>query len=97
MDNCSLFPTKEAFYMQKIGIIAIIVTDREVVPEVQKLLSEFSDIILGRMGIPDREHGIQAISVVVEGENEKISALAGKLGRIKNVSVKSAVTNIEIN
>lgn len=82
--------------MKKVGIIAIIVKDRAIVIEVQKLLSEYSDIILGRMGVPDREHGIQAISIFVEGENEKISALSGKLGRLQNVTVKSAVTNIEI-
>lgn len=82
--------------MKKVGIIAIIVKDKAIVLEVQKLLSEFSDIILGRMGVPDREHGIQAISIFVEGENEKISALSGKLGRLQNVTVKSAVTNIEI-
>ena len=82
--------------MDKIGVIGIIITDKQVVPEVQALLSGFSEIILGRMGIPDREHGIQAISIVVEGPNEKISALSGKLGRLNNVVVKSAVTNIEI-
>ena len=82
--------------MDKIGVIGIIITDKKVVPNVQALLSEYSDIILGRMGIPDREHGIQAISIVVEGANEKISALSGKLGRLENVVVKSAVTNIEI-
>ncbi len=82
--------------MKKIGILAIIVTDRVVVPEVQNILSQYGDIILGRMGIPDREHGIHAISVVVEGENEKISALSGKLGRLNNVTVKSAITSIEI-
>lgn len=84
------------FFMDKIGVIGIIITDRKVVQNVQALLSEYSDIILGRMGIPDREHGIQAISLVVEGGNEKISALSGKLGRLQNVVVKSAVTNIEI-
>lgn len=82
--------------MKKVGIIAIIVKDKAIVLEVQKLLSEYSNIILGRMGVPDREHGIQAISIFVEGENEKISALSGKLGRLQNVTVKSAVTNIEI-
>ena len=82
--------------MDKIGVIGIIITDRQAVPEVQALLSDFGEIILGRMGIPDREHGIQAISIVVEGPNEKISALSGKLGRLNNVVVKSAVTNIEI-
>ena len=90
------FRLKEAFLMKKVGIIAIIVKDKAIVLEVQKLLSEYSDIILGRMGVPDREHGIQAISIFVEGENEKISALSGKLGRLQNVTVKSAVTNIEI-
>ena len=82
--------------MDKIGVIGIIITDRQAVPEVQALLSDFSEIILGRMGTPDRDHGIQAISIVVEGPNEKISALSGKLGRLNNVVVKSAVTNIEI-
>ena len=82
--------------MDKIGVIGIIIIDKKVVPNVQALLSEYGDIILGRMGIPDREHGIQAISIVVEGANEKISALSGKLGRLENVVVKSAVTNIEI-
>lgn len=82
--------------MDKIGVVGIIITDKIVVPEVQNLLSEYGDIILGRMGIPDRAHGIHAISIVVEGANEKISALTGKLGRLNNVVVKSAVTNIEI-
>ncbi len=82
--------------MDKIGVVGIIITDKIVVPEVQTLLSEYGDIILGRMGIPDRAHGIHAISIVVEGANEKISALTGKLGRLNNVVVKSAVTNIEI-
>ena len=82
--------------MDKIGVIGIIITDRKVFQDVQSLLSEFGDIILGRMGIPEREHGIHAISIVVEGPNEKISALSGKLGRLNNVVVKSAVTNIEL-
>ena len=82
--------------MDKIGVVGIIITDKIVVPEVQTLLSEYGDIILGRMGIPDRAHGIHAISIVVEGANEKISALTGKLGRLNDVVVKSAVTNIEI-
>ncbi len=82
--------------MKKIGILAIIVTNRKVVPEIQRFLSDYSEIILGRMGIPDREHDIQAISVVVEGENEVISALSGKLGRLENVTVKSAITSVEI-
>ncbi len=83
--------------MKKIGIIAIIVSDRCAAQAVQAVLSEYADIILGRMGIPEREHNIHAISVIVEGENEKISALSGKLGRINAVTVKSAVTSVELD
>lgn len=82
--------------MKKIGVVAIIVTDRAVAGRVQAVLSEFADIISGRMGIPDKVSGVCAISVVVEGETERISALTGKLGRIDSVNVKSAVTAVEI-
>ena len=83
--------------MKKIGIIAIIVKDRTVANQIQCVLSDYADIIIGRMGIPEKEHNIHAISVIVEGENERISALSGKLGRINNVAVKSAVTSVELD
>lgn len=91
------FGRKEVFYMKKIGVVAIIVTDRAVAGTVQAVLSEFADIISGRMGIPDKVSGVCAISVVVEGETERISALTGKLGRIDSVNVKSAITAVEID
>ena len=65
-------------------------------PEVQSVLSDFGDIIIGRMGVPDKANGINAIALIVEGENEQLSALTGKLGRLDSVSVKSAVTSVEI-
>ena len=48
---------------------------------------------MGRMGVPDHERDVYVISVIVRGTNEEISALTGKLGRLKNVKVKSAVTD----
>ena len=79
--------------MKRLGVVGIVVEDRDVASEVQKVLSENSEIILGRMGLPDRESGFSAISVVVKGSVEEISALTGKLGKIKNVFVKSALTD----
>ena len=63
--------------MKRIGVIGIVVENRSVVSDVQNLLSEFSEIILGRMGIPDRESGISAISLIIKGSVEEISALTG--------------------
>ena len=82
--------------MKKLAIVGVIITNRTIVPEVQSVLSDFGDIIIGRMGVPDKANGINAIALIVEGENEQLSALTGKLGRIDSVSVKSAVTAVEI-
>ena len=82
--------------MKKIAIVGVIITNRTIVPEVQSVLSDFGDIIIGRMGVPDRANGINAIALIVEGANEQLSALTGKLGRIDSVSVKSAVTAVKI-
>ena len=80
----------------KIGVIGIIIErNKEVVQAVQALLSDNADIILGRMGIPDKVSGVSVISLIVKATNERISALTGKLGRLKSVKVKSAVTEIE--
>ncbi len=82
--------------MKRIGVIGIVVKDKEKVLEIQTLLSAYSDIIIGRMGVPDRESGINAISVIVKGSVEAISALTGKLGKLEDVNVKSALTSAEI-
>ncbi len=84
--------------MQRVGVIGIVIQSKtsELVLEVQKILSEYGDIILGRMGIPVPENNISAISLIVRGENEKISAFNGKLGRLPSVSVKSALNAVDI-
>lgn len=83
--------------MKRIGVIGIVIKGhREVAVKLQEILSEYGDAIVGRMGVPDRENGIYAISVIVKGEGEVINALAGKLGRLENTNVKSAITSVEL-
>lgn len=80
---------------QRIGVVGIVLKgDRTVAVEMQKDLSEFADIIIGRMGVPREE--ANAIALIVEGTQERISALTGKLGRFESLSVKSALTAFEI-
>ena len=79
--------------MKRIGVIGIVIENKTVVIELQRLLSEFGDIIIGRMGIP-REN-VSAISLIVEGTTERISALTGKLGKM-DLTVKSAITSYEV-
>ena len=81
--------------MKRIGVIGIVIKgDRAVAVEMQKVLSEFGDIIIGRMGMPRPEANI--ISLIVEGSVERVSALTGRLGKFPELSVKSALTSIEV-
>ena len=83
--------------MKRIGVIGIVLRkDKETALAIQNLLSTFSEIVIGRMGVPDKETGISTISVIVKGTNEQISALSGKLGKLNEVYVKSAITSFEV-
>lgn len=77
---------------KRIGVVAIVIENIESADKVNSALHLFSDIIVGRMGIPYRERGISVISLIVDGTSDEISALTGKLGKIENVNVKSALT-----
>jgi len=59
---------------------------------VNDILSKHSSNIVGRMGVPRQETGFSVIALIVEGTTDEIGALTGKLGNIKGVKVKSAVT-----
>lgn len=83
--------------MLRIGVIGIVLKqDKSTALAIQNLLSTFSSIIIGRMGVPDKETGISTISLIVKGTNEQISALSGKLGKLDAVYVKSAITSFEV-
>ncbi len=71
------------------AVIAIIVKDNESANEINSLLHEYRDSVIGRMGIPYREKGINIISVAVDATQDTISSLAGKIGRIKGVTAKT--------
>jgi len=73
----------------RIALIGIIVEDLETVDKINELLHEYGQYIIGRMGLPYREKNISIISIVVNAEMDLISTLAGKLGMIKGVNVKT--------
>jgi putative iron-only hydrogenase system regulator len=78
---------------KRLGFMGIIVTDRgNQAGEVNKVLSEFGSIIQGRMGIPYKERNCSVITIIVDATTDDIGALTGRLGLIKGVSVKSALS-----
>ena len=80
---------------KRIGTITILIKGKTSVPAVNNLLSEFSDIILARQGLPIHNRNIHVISLIIEGTTEVISALTGKIGRLQDVEVKSILTKFK--
>lgn len=73
----------------RVALIGIIVENMDAVESLNTLLHEYGKYIIGRMGIPYRDKNISIISVVVDAQADIISTLAGKLGMIKGISVKT--------
>lgn len=78
----------------RVAIIAIIVEDLSSAPRVNELLHENAPYIIGRMGIPYRSRGISIMSVALDAPQDVISALAGSIGALPGVTVKTAFSNV---
>jgi putative iron-only hydrogenase system regulator len=77
----------------RIGIVSIIIENPAQIERVNHLLTEHAAIIAGRMGLPNPNgRKINVIAIIVDGTNDDIGNLSGKLGRLEGVSVKSAVS-----
>ena len=78
----------------RVAVIGIIVENKESVPALNKLLSEYGDYIIGRMGIPYKEKKINVISIVIDAPQDVINTLSGNIGRLDGVSSKTAYSNL---
>ena len=78
----------------RVAVIAIVVENPDSVADVNRLLHDAADCILGRMGLPYREKGVSLISVAIDAPQDVISALSGKIGALPGVSAKTAYSNI---
>ena len=76
----------------RLGFVGIVIEDRRQAEEVNRVLSQFGDIIRGRIGVPDQETGRAVIGIIVEGTNDQVGAMTGRLGNLSGVTVKSALT-----
>ena len=74
----------------RLAVVAIVVEEPDSVAALNELLHQHSTHIIGRMGIPCPARGVSLISIAMDAPGDAISALTGKLGRLKGVSVKTA-------
>ncbi len=81
---------------KRLGFVGVIIHNRKkAAPEVNNILTEFGDLVMGRMGIPHLLKELSVIVVIVNATTDELGALTGKLGKVAGVSVKSALSKVE--
>ena len=78
----------------RVAVIGIIVENGESVESLNAILHEYGAFIIGRMGIPYRERGINIISIAIDAPQATIAGLSGKIGNLPGVSAKVAYSNV---
>nr|WP_302649779.1 TM1266 family iron-only hydrogenase system putative regulator [uncultured Agathobaculum sp.] len=78
----------------RVAVMGIIVEDMDSVAQLNELLHTYGKYIIGRMGIPYREKGINIVSIAIDAPQDTISALSGRIGNLPGISVKTAYSNV---
>ena len=73
----------------RVALIGIVVENPDSVEQLNALLHQYRQYVIGRMGVPYREREVNIISVAMDAPGSIISALSGKVGRLKGVTAKT--------
>ncbi len=78
----------------RVAVMSIIVENMDSAEPLNALLHDSGKYIIGRMGIPYHKRGINIISIALDAPQDAIAALAGKVGNLKGISVKTAYSTV---
>lgn len=78
----------------RVAVMSIIVENGDSAETINAILHDYGQYIIGRMGIPYRQRGINIISIAIDAPQDVISALSGKIGKLPGVSVKTAFSHV---
>ncbi len=81
----------------RVAVMSIIVEKNEAAEQLNSILHDYGEYIIGRMGIPYRQRKINIISIALDAPQNTISALSGKIGKLDGVSVKTAFSGVISN
>ena len=82
---------------ERVALIGIVVENFESVEKLNEILHAYGDIIIGRMGIPYKKRGVSILSVAVDADEDTISALSGKIGKLPGISSKTVYAKMGEN
>ncbi len=78
----------------KVAVMSVIVEDSDSVEKLNGILHQYGEYIIGRMGLPYRARNISIISIALDAPQDTISTMAGKIGNLPGVSVKTALSGV---
>ncbi|MBR0462807.1 MAG: iron-only hydrogenase system regulator [Clostridia bacterium] len=78
----------------RVAVISVIVQSEDAVNQLNALLHEYAQYIIGRMGLPYREKEINIICVAIDAPNDRINALTGALGRVSGLTAKATYASV---
>ena len=91
-----LFSRKGVLHVEtRIAVIGIVVESEDSVEALNEILHDYREHIIGRMGIPYRQKGLNIISIAVDAPQDVISALSGKIGKLPGISSKTAYAGVK--
>ena len=73
----------------RVAMLAIVVEQRENAEQLNQILHEYGQYVIGRMGIPYEKKGISLISVAVDAPQDIISTMSGKIGNLPGITAKA--------
>lgn len=78
----------------RVALVGIVVEKESAVEELNHILHQYRQYIVGRMGIPYHKRDISIISIALDAPADVISALSGKLGMLDGVSSKAVYSKM---
>lgn len=72
----------------RVALIGVVIENGQSIKQLNEILHQYGQYIIGRMGIPYSKRQVNIISIAIDAPADVISALAGKLGRLPGVSSK---------
>lgn len=78
----------------RVALLGLVVEEPDSVEELNRLLHDNQDYIVGRMGIPYRQRGVNIISIVLDAPANVISALSGKAGMLPGVTARTIYSKL---
>lgn len=78
----------------RVALAGIIVENGDSVSELNEILHSYGEYIIGRMGIPYHRKNISVISIALDAPVNVINSLAGKVGRLDGISIKTVYSSV---